>query len=130
MPADREDRNMPSKTVDEFVQSRVLPEHRAVVAKLRTLMREHAPGVQETIFRGIPGFKGRTMIAVINPTKKDITFAFARGADLEDKYGLLRGVGKESKHIKINSLESFKEDAFLYYLKQALELDSGKAPHR
>ena len=64
------------------------------------------------------------MIAVISPTKKDITFAFARGADLEDKYGLLRGVGKESKHIKISSLDRFNEEAFLYYLKQALELDA------
>ncbi len=116
---------MPFRTVDEFVQARVLPEHRDVVARLRTLMREHAPGVHETIFRCIPGFRGKGMIAVINPTKKDITFAFARGADFDDKYGLLRGVGKDSRHIKISSIERFNEDAFLYYLRQALELDVG-----
>lgn len=115
---------MPSKTVDEFIQTRVLPEHRDIVARLRTLVRERAPGVQEMIFRGIPGYKGRGMIAVISPTKKDITFAFARGADLEDRYGLLRGVGNVSKHIKISSLERFNEDAFIDYLKQAVELDA------
>lgn len=115
---------MPPTTIDKFIQARVLPEHRDIVARLRNLMHEHAPRVQETIFRGIPGFRGRAMIAVISPTKKDITFAFARGADLEDKYGLLRGVGKESKHIKISSLDRFNEEAFLYYLKQALELDA------
>jgi hypothetical protein len=115
---------MPPQTVDEFIRTRVPPEHRDIVARLRALVREHAPGVQEIIFRGIPGFRGRGMIAVINPNRKDITFAFARGADLEDRYGLLRGVGRVSKHLKITSLERFNEDAFIYYLNQAVELDS------
>ena len=36
---------------------------------------------------------------------KDITFAFSKGAKFEDKYDLLQGVGKVSKHVKIKSLD-------------------------
>lgn len=111
-------------TVDEFVSVRVLPEHRDIVATLRALMKEHAPAVQEVISYGIPAFRGRRILAVISPTKKDITFAFSRGAEFEDKYGLLRGVGNVSKHVKIRDLDHLNAEAIRYYIKQALDMDS------
>lgn len=42
------------KTVDEFVQHKVLPEFRPVVAMLRELMRECAPDASEIMSYGIP----------------------------------------------------------------------------
>jgi len=122
-PAVLED-SMPYSSFDGFIQARVLPEHRDTVARIRALMREIAPGVQEVIGYGIPAYKGKHILAVISPTKKDITFAFSRGAEFEDKYGLLRGVGKESKHVKIRDVKGVNEEALRYYIKQALELDS------
>ncbi len=110
-------------TVDEFVKLKVLPEHRDIVATIRKLVRETAPNLKEAIGYGIPVFKGRRIIAVISPTKKDITFAFSRGAELKDKYGLLRGVGKVSKHVKIKNLKDMNETALRYYIKQAVALD-------
>jgi len=67
-------------------------------------MREEAPNAKEEISYGIPAWKLQRIIAVISPTKRDITFSFSRGAQFEDKYGLLRGVGKSSKHVKIKNL--------------------------
>ncbi len=64
------------------------------------------------------------MLAVVSPTKKDITFAFSRGAEFEDRFGLLRGVGKVSKHVKIKRLEEANKGALRYYIEQALKLDS------
>jgi hypothetical protein len=64
---------------------------------LRRLMRKTAKNAKEEINYGIPVYKGKRILAVISPTKKDITFAFSRGAEFEDKYGLLQGVGKVSK---------------------------------
>ena len=110
-------------TVDEFVDTRVLPEFRPVVAVIRGLMREVAPDAKEGISYGIPAWKRKRMLAVISPTKKDITFAFSRGAEFEDKYGLLQGVGKVSKHVKIKGVEAVNREALRYYIKQALELD-------
>ena len=76
-------------TVDEFVRVRVLPEHREIVAILRALMKEHATTVKEVISYGIPAWRMKKIIAVLNPTKSAITFAFSRGVEFEDKYGLL-----------------------------------------
>jgi len=110
-------------TVDEFVAKRVLPEHRETVAKIRDLMSRHAPEVTELISYGIPAYKRKRIIAVISPTKKDITFSFSRGALMEDRYDMLRGVGKSSKHIKIKSPADFNVTAVRYYVKQAIALD-------
>ena len=115
---------MGSKDVDRFVQSKVLPEFRPLVAVLRELMRECAPNAQEVISYGIPAYKGKKVLAVISPTKKDITFAFSRGAEFEDKHDLLRGVGKVSKHVKIKDLKDVNRNALRYYIKQALAFDA------
>jgi hypothetical protein len=110
-------------TVDEFVERRVLPQFRPVVALLRQVMREQAPHATEYISYGIPMFRGKHVLAVISPTKKDITFAFSRGAEFEDKYGLLQGVGKKSKHVKLKDVSDVKPAVLRYYIKQALKLD-------
>ena len=115
-----------SMTVDEFVQARVLPEYRDIVTALRALMKECAPDAEEGISYGIPAYRGRRMLAVISPTKKGITFAFSRGAEFEDRYGLLEGVGKVSKNVRIRRVEEIDQAALRYYIGQALELDAEK----
>jgi hypothetical protein len=115
---------MPITTVDDFVRQRVALERQPVVALLRQMMRELAPDAAEVISYGIPAWKGRRILAVISPTKKDITFAFSRGAAFEDKYGLLRGAGKVSKHIKLKAVKDVNKAALRYYIKQALAHDA------
>jgi hypothetical protein len=115
---------MTINSVDDFVGRRVAPEHQAIVAALRKMMRECAPTAKEQISYGIPAWKQIRIIAVISPTKKDVTFAFSRGAEFSDKYGLLRGVGKVSRHVKIKTLKDINKTALRYYIKQALKLDA------
>jgi len=110
-------------TVDEFVNTKVLPEFRPVVQMLQRLMRENAPDAREFMSYGIPNYKGNRGLAVISPTKNDITFAFSRGADFEDEHGLLRGVGRVSKHIKLKAVDDVPEEVLVFYINQALELD-------
>ncbi len=113
-----------SKQVDEVVKSKFLPQFHNIVAMLRELMHEMAPNAKEVISYGIPAWRGNKILAVISPTKKDITFAFSRGAEFIDKYGLLQGVGKVSKHVKIKSLDKVNKEALKNYIKQALEFDA------
>jgi hypothetical protein len=115
---------MERMTVDEFVQSRVLPEFRPVVAMIRELMRECAPQAQELVSYGIPAYKAKRIIAVISPTRKDITFAFTHGIEFEDPYGLLKGVGKVGRHVKIKSVANANKEALRSYIRQALERDA------
>jgi hypothetical protein len=110
--------------VDDFIKARVLPELRPVVQMIREMMKKYAPEAQESISYGIPAYKMRRIIAVISPTKQDITFSFSRGGQFEDKYGLLKGVGKSSKHVKIKSVAEANKAALRYYIKQALRLDA------
>ena len=115
--------NAKSMTVEEFVEEKVLPEFWEVVEAIRLYMRELAPDAQEMISYGIPAYKRKRIIAVISPTKKDITLSFSRGAQFEDKYDKLRGVGKASKHLKFKTVGQVKKDLLEYYVKQALEFD-------
>ena len=114
-------------SVDLFVKTRVLPEYRGIVKILRELMRECAPDATEMMSYGIPSYKGHRMLAVISPTKKGITFAFSRGAQFKDKYGLLEGVGKVSKNVRMSTLKDVNKTALRYYIKQAVELDAKRA---
>jgi hypothetical protein len=109
--------------VDEFVKHKVLPEFHDVVAMLRELMRECAPHATEKISYGLPMWIGKWTLAWISPTKKDITFGFTFGAEFEDKYGLLKGKGKNARHVKIKKLADANQDALRYYIRQALERD-------
>jgi uncharacterized protein YdhG (YjbR/CyaY superfamily) len=115
---------MEKMTMDDFVRTRVLPEFQPIVAMIRELMKVCAPDAKEFISYGIPCYKVKRILAVISPTKKDITFSFSRGSQFEDKYNLLRGVGKHSKHVKIKDLAGANRDALRYYIQQALEFDS------
>jgi hypothetical protein len=113
-----------SVTVDEFVRKKVLPEHQPAVKMIRQLMREMAPDALETISYNMPVWKGKRILAWIIPTKKDITFGFTRGTRFKDKYGLLRGVGKSARHIKLKSTKDVDKRVLSYYIKQALALDT------
>ena len=113
-------------TVDEFVKTKVLPQHQDIVKAIRDLVRECAPNAKETIAYGIPVWKVKKILAVISPNKKGITFSFTHGAEFEDKYGLLRGVGKVSRHVLIKTAQDIpkNEAALRDYIQQALEFDA------
>lgn len=115
---------MQTDGVDEFVRTRIDPGLRPIVAQLRRMIKEVAPESEEVISHGIPAFKAHRILAVINPTKMAITFAFAQGAAFKDRYGLLQGVGKKSKHVKIRNPQEINEMALRDYIRQAVALDA------
>lgn len=114
---------MSNEAVDEFVKTKVLPEHQPIVATLRTLMKEGAPEAAEVISYGSPAWKGNKILAIISPSKTHITFAFERGAEFTDQHGLLEGSGKKTRHVKIKKADSINQDALRDYIKQAVTLD-------
>jgi uncharacterized protein YdhG (YjbR/CyaY superfamily) len=111
-------------TVDEYVNTKVLLELRETVAMLRATVRDVAPQAEELISYGMPVFKARKLFAWISPGPKDLVFGFSRGAQFEDRFNLLRGAGKGSKHIRIKSPDSVDGDVLRYYIGQALERDA------
>ncbi|HEX2149020.1 MAG TPA: DUF1801 domain-containing protein [Actinomycetota bacterium] len=113
-----------AKTVDEFVEEKVLPQFRDVVGQLRALMAECAPNAKEMMSHGLPMWIDRSTLAWISPTKKDITFSFAFGAEFEDPYGLLKGDGKNARFVKIRDVGSVDPEVLRSYIAQAVERDT------
>ncbi len=113
-------------TVDEFINNRVLPEFRETVERIRQFLRELAPEAREELSYGIPAYRVRRIIAVISPTKKDITLSFSRGAEFDDEFGLLKGVGNKSKYLKFKSADDVDRAVLAYYIQQALKLETAR----
>jgi hypothetical protein len=109
-------------TVDEFVQKKIKPEYRDVVAEIRTLMRKHAPSTTESIYYGLPMWTDGKPVAWISPSKTGIKLTFQMGAYFEDKYSLLRNASKHSKNVTMKTVKDVNKPALRYYIKQALEL--------
>jgi hypothetical protein len=110
-------------TVDEFVAIKVPPELQPIVAAVRGLMREFASEVTEAIGYGMPVYRQKKIFAWLSPGKKDITFGFSHGADMDDKYGLLRGTAKRARHVRMKNLGEVNEAALRYFVKQAMKID-------
>jgi hypothetical protein len=111
-------------SVNDFVEARVAPEFRPVVTAIRALMKESAPDAEEVISYGMPVYKGKKLFAWINPPVKDVTLGFSRGAQMEDKYSLLRGTAKGgARHVRMKSVAEVNKPALKYYVKQAVKLD-------
>ncbi len=112
-------------SVDEWVSTKVLPEHQETVAMLRALVRECAPQAEEVISYNMPVFKsGGHIFAWILGTKEDVTFSFRAGTSLEDRYGVLRGTGKTARHIKLKRVDSVDNAVLRYYTERALALET------
>jgi uncharacterized protein YdhG (YjbR/CyaY superfamily) len=110
-------------TVDEFVKSKVLPEHRAIVAAVRSLMKECAPKAEEVISYGMPVYRFEKPFAWISVGKTAISVGFREGKSFEDRYGLLRGKAKHAKNVRMASLADVNRPALEYYIKQAVAID-------
>jgi hypothetical protein len=114
---------MASNDVDEYVKTKLPPQHHGVVSMLRELMNECAPTAHEVISYGSPAWKSNKILAIISPSKTHITFAFSRGAEFNDAHGLLEGVGKTTRHVKIKNLDAVNQNALRDYIQQAVALD-------
>ncbi|NEA22294.1 DUF1801 domain-containing protein [Actinomadura bangladeshensis] len=109
--------------IDTYAATKLDPRYTEILGALRALMAEGAPDAAECLTYGSPAWRGRKVLAVISQSKTHLTFAFERGAEFEDRHGLLAGVGKKTRHVKIKTLEGVDEEALRDYITQAVRLD-------
>jgi hypothetical protein len=111
-------------TVNEYIQRKVQPEYRAVMASIRRLIRETAPKAEELISYGMPCYKRKGIFAYLNASKTGITLSFVHGKEIDDKYGLLKGRAKWARYVRLRYPEDINRTALKYYIKQAFKLDA------
>jgi hypothetical protein len=81
--------------------------------------------VEETEkYYGVPVYRYKRIIITLSPTRKGITFSFTDGKKFEDKYSLLEGEGKKSLNLRVSNIEDYKDEILVYYIRQAIALDS------
>ena len=94
--------------------------------KLREVLFATLPDIIEQI--DIParmiaycyGQKYSEMICTIIPSKKGLKLGFYRGTDLPDPGNLLKGTGKISRYVDIESIEQVKSASLKNLIKSAL----------
>ena len=91
-------------SLDAFIAACPQPQ-RAVMERLRRLVREAAPDLEEAIKWGKPCFgRGRTTLFALVPHRAHVNLQVFAGAHLPDPDGLLEGTGKSMRHVKCRSV--------------------------
>jgi len=111
------------ETVEAYIASRVAPHHHALVERLRALMAECAPDAREAVRYGMICWTQRRMLAYLTSREQDVTLGFVNGTQHKDPYGLLKGRGRGTRHVKMKDAAAIPEAALRDYLAQALKLD-------
>jgi hypothetical protein len=115
---------MPVESVEEYIRG--LEDWQAdLVTRLREIIKEAVPGVQESIKWGRPFFDMNGPICYIVAHSKSVNFGFWRGVELQDPQELMEGTGEKMRHIKLQSKEQIDKGAFMEFLKQAEKLNRG-----
>ena len=119
----------PHKTVDALVKAEADRELRPVVEAVRSAMRDMAPKIEEFVGYSMPMWRGRGHLAFMSSMKGDVKLGFVAGLKLEDRYKLLKGKGKVTRHLIFKTVDDVKPTVLRYYIRQAVKIDAvaGKA---
>ena len=110
-------------SVDAFVKAKVPARHQAIVATIRSIMRECAPDAAEAYSYKMPVWKANGIVAFMGSVEPDITLGFPRGTQFADRYKVLQGRGRVSRHIRFKTIDDVKKTVLSYYIRQSLKLD-------
>lgn len=102
-------------------------EIRTLCFELRSLVLDCVANANERVF---PGWKVLTyslddelqQVCAISIHKNHLDLIFSQGAHLDDPDGLLEGVGKRVRHIKIRPASGIPEAAVRRLIAQAVEI--------
>lgn len=117
------------KSIENFIQQKVLPEYRPLVIAFREFIQKDFPELKEEMRGGteayysVPVYRLNHIVITLSPTKQGITFAFSEGKSFEDKYKLLEGVGNKTLNIRLHNIDEFDAGKMRYYIKQAIAID-------
>lgn len=101
-------------------------EQSAILQELRALVKKHAPKATEAFKWSQPVYEQNGPMIWMKAHKNYVNFGFWRGAEMQDKQGLLQGDGDKMRHVKIATLKDIKKGALADYIRQAVKLNAEK----
>lgn len=112
----------PLNKVDPYFKS-LQPKLKACAEKLRAVIYEISPNVNEQLLWGKPCYSMNNQVCYISPAKDHVKLEFAQGKKLEDPNDILQTAGSELKHIKIKDPGNV-DTAVRSLIENAFKLDS------
>lgn len=113
---------MAVKTVEGYIEG-LVDWKGEIVHRVRSIILETVPGVNETIKWAQPVYESGGPFAYIKAYKTAVNFGFWRGAELEDPHGVLQGTGSKMRHLKITDPRQVDEQLFADFIRQAVKLN-------
>ena len=114
---------MGAKTVDEYVASLGGDWRSERVASLRRIVDAAAPEASSTIKWAQPVWESNGPFAYIKAFRSSVNIGFWRGAQLEDRNGILEGDGERMKHVTLREGDAIPADELAGFVRQAVELN-------
>ncbi len=97
----------------------VEPDKYAIIQACRKLVFNVYPGVGERIMYGGVMFSlNGDDFGGLFASKKHVSFEFGRGIELNDPNGILEGVGKFRRHIKLKTLDEVQQKTIAAFVQQ------------
>lgn len=99
--------------------------HKKIIARLRKLVSEVAPQlVESSKWTNGVWLKGDLPIIYVHTEPDHVQFGFFAGASFTDPKKLLRGRGRQVRHIRVEKIEDIKEAAFATMTRKAVRAPS------
>ena len=102
-----------AKEVDVYIEKQKSP-RKEICQKLRDIILETFPGIQEEMKLGVPWYEGKYYIVAL---KDHVNLGFSLEGLSKKEIELFEGSGKTMKHIKIRFLNEIDEKKIVKLLK-------------
>jgi hypothetical protein len=112
------------KNVEAYVRS-LRPGQKALVQKLRRMVKAQAPHLVEVMKWGNVCWVGAGNVCLIHVEEDHFDFAFFMGTALPDPAGILVGKGKFLRMIKVRKAADIRPRELAAVIASAVALDAG-----
>jgi uncharacterized protein YdhG (YjbR/CyaY superfamily) len=80
-------------------------EQKSIMEKIREMIHQEVPNVQESMKWGRPIFSASSDFAYFKTSKSHLTFGFFKSDKISSDSQFLEGTGKDMKHVKFKKME-------------------------
>ena len=114
------------KNVETYVRG-LEPHKKALVQKLRRLVKAEAPQLVEVMKWGSVCWVGTGNVCLIHVADDHLDFGFFMGASLPDPSGILVGNGKFLRMVKVRKTADIRPQALAAIVARAVAFDGGRS---
>lgn len=112
-----------NQQVEEYIESLSSPQ-REIARNIRKIIKETFPAIKENFKWNQPSYDYNGSICYIAAFEDHVDVGFFRGAHMDDPNHILKGTGKQLRHLKVRKLEDINKVVIKEFVKEAVKLNS------